>query len=269
MQLVSINIPTFNSGKTLEKTLESVKNQNYKNVEVIVIDSYSKDNTVEIAKQYGAKVYYYKGALLGARYLGVKKSKGKYVLLLDSDQILEKTAVARAVKLMKNYDMLWLEERSYKPKNFLEKIYDADRQLVQKHYKDFLNPLGGVILPRFFKRELLLKAMNNIPKDIMKICVAHDHAIIYYECYKLSKRIGKLSNAVYHIEPSSILKLFKKTVRYGKTTKMLVEKNVYPELLKSKVRFRKFYKEDLSLSIKSMILRAIRAVPYMLGYYLA
>ena len=52
--LVSVTIPTYNSEKTLRKTLMSVKNQSYKNIEIIIIDSNSKDKTIEIAKKYGA-----------------------------------------------------------------------------------------------------------------------------------------------------------------------------------------------------------------------
>lgn len=48
--LVSVIIPTQNSFKTLEKCLKSVKNQSYKNVEIIVVDNNSTDNTKEIAK---------------------------------------------------------------------------------------------------------------------------------------------------------------------------------------------------------------------------
>ncbi len=266
-ELVSITIPTYNSEKTLKKTLQSVKNQSYPNIELIIIDSNSTDKTLEIAKEFKAKIYTYEGTLLGARKLGAKKAKGKYVLLVDSDHILEKTSVERGVKLMKKFDMLWLYERSWKPKRLLEILYDADRKLVQKYAQDFINPIGGVILPRFYKKTLLIKAFNNIPKKILPLCVAHDHAIIYLEVHKLSKKIGKLDNAIWHQEPWSWSNLFKKTYRYGITTRKLVENNVYPELLQSKNRGRKIKFKDIGLSIKSNLLRFIRAIPYLYGYY--
>jgi len=266
-ELVSITIPTYNSEKTLKKTLQSVKAQTYPNIELILIDSNSTDKTLEIAKNFRAKIYNYEGTLLGARELGAKKAKGKYIFLIDSDHILEKTAVERGMKLLKKFDMLWLYERSWKPKKLLEKLYDADRELVQKYAKDFINPIGGVILPRFYRRNLLIKAFSNIPKKILPLCVAHDHAIIYLEAYKLSKKIGKLDNAIWHQEPWSWNNLFKKTYRYGVTTRKLVENKVYPELLQSKNRGRKIKFEDIGLSIKSNILRFARAIPYLYGYY--
>ena len=266
-EVVSITIPKYNYEKTIRKTLQAIKAQTYPNIELILIDSNSTDKTLKIAEEFGAKVYQYEGTLLGAREVGAKKAKGKYVLLVDSDHILEKTTVERGVKLLKKYDMLWLYERSWKPKRLLEILYDADRELVQKYSKDFINPIGGVILPRFYKKDLLKKAFKNMPKKILPLCVAHDHAIIYLEAYKLSKKVGKLDRAIWHMEPWSWTNLFRKTYRYGVTTRKLVENNVYPELLQSKNRGRKFKFGDLGLSLKSNILRLIRAIPYLYGYY--
>jgi glycosyltransferase involved in cell wall biosynthesis len=266
-ELVTVTIPTYNSEKTLRTTLESVKAQTYKNIEVTIVDSYSKDGTCEIAKEFGVRILSYDGTLLGARGLGVQWAQGKYVLLLDSDQVLEKTAIERAVAKMKEFDMLWLYERSYQPHRLLEYLYDADRQLVQKYSEDFIEPIGGVILPRFYKKDILVQAFKHIPKAILPLCVAHDHAIIYYEARKQSDKVGKLDNAVWHMEPWSWTNLMKKTYRYGITTRKLIENNAYPEIIKSKNRMRKMEKGDLKLSIESNILRVARGVPYKLGYW--
>ena len=55
--LVSVIIPTKNSSKTLTQCLDSIKNQDYENIEIIVVDNHSKDNTLEIAKCYTNTVY--------------------------------------------------------------------------------------------------------------------------------------------------------------------------------------------------------------------
>ena len=115
-ELVSITVPTYNSESTLEQCLNAVKNQTYKNIEIIIIDSYSKDRTLEIAKKFGARIVMCKGKLLEARIMGTEASKGKYVLLLDSDQMLEKTVIARAVEKIKDYDSLWFWVRAYNRK---------------------------------------------------------------------------------------------------------------------------------------------------------
>ena len=270
--LVSINIPTFNSEKILEATLESVfnscinlealKNKEFvRGIEIIVIDSYSSDRTLQIAKRYGAKIVMCNGKLLEARIAGVNASKGKYVLFLDSDQTLGQSAIIRAVEKMKKYDYLWFYERS-KNKGFLPSLYDADRILTQKYLEE------GVVLPRFFKRSLLLKAIKKIPKQHIPVCGAQDHIVLHHEVRKISKKIGKVEHAVWHFEPDSLLKLFKKQYRWGKTTRAFYDRNIYRVLITKKNCFRSFYKDDLMLSFKSFILRIFRGVPYIIGFYL-
>jgi len=153
LPLVSVTIPTRNSEDVISDCLSSVKNQSYPNIETLIIDSTSTDQTKEIAESFGAKFISYEGKLLGARYEGFLSSQGDFILLLDSDQILEPTTVERALPVMNDYDMLVLEELSYKPKGFFEKLYDADRKLI--HLQPNFDPLDGNLLPRFFRREFL------------------------------------------------------------------------------------------------------------------
>ncbi|MCK5149965.1 glycosyltransferase family 2 protein [Candidatus Pacearchaeota archaeon] len=262
-KFVSITIPTYNSEKTLGKTLESVKNQTYKNREIIIIDSYSKDETLNIAKKHGCKIIMCKGKLLEARIAGAKASKGEYILLLDSDQILEKTAIERAVKKMKDYDSLWFWERAHNKKKWLPSLYDADRLLVQTYWE----PDDDIVLSRFFKKNLLLEAYAKIPSKYIDICAAQDHIITWYEFKNLSKRNGMIENAVEHIEPDSLIKLFKKQWRWGKTTKDFYKTGIYRELITKKDNFRKFHAKEPILSIKSFILRILRGIPYKLGFW--
>jgi len=264
--LVSVIIPTYNSERTLEKCLKSVRDQTYKKIELIIVDSYSKDRTVEIAQSFGAKVIQTEWKLLGARYIGFKESTGDITVLLDSDQILEKTAIERAVQMFKKYDMLCLEEHTYKPKTWIQKLFEADRQLVHEFAHLHLDPLEGVLLARVYKREILKKAFENIPRELFPSVIAHDHAIIYYEAYRISQKVGIVPNAVWHIEPSSLWVLLKKNYRYGKSTYELVKTGHYRELLKKKVRFRKGATKNLKAGLQSYLLLFLKGIGYWAGY---
>ena len=270
-KLVSVNIPTYNSERTIKRCIGSVKFQTYNNVEIILIDSHSKDKTCEIAERLGAKIYQYEGTLLGARALGVEKSKGDFVLLLDSDQILENTTIEKAVEKMKIYDYLWLYERAYNRKKWLPSLYDADRILVQEYMVKGIDLL--VILPRFFKRELLIKIFKNIPKKAIPFCSAQDHIITTYEAKKLSKKMGfigtKEEPSVQHIEPDNLTKLIKKQYRWGKVTREFLRTGFYSELIEIKHKYRRFDAKNLELSVKSFILRTLRGIPYFVGYTFA
>src|SRR3989338_2794622 len=95
--LVSVIVPTYNSSGTLDECLGALKNQEYKNIEIIVTDSFSKDRTKEIAYHYGAKILDAETLAL-ARKKGVELSKGKYILFLDSDQIINPDTIRLSVK---------------------------------------------------------------------------------------------------------------------------------------------------------------------------
>lgn len=90
--LVSIAIATFNSDKTLKKTLESIKKQTYpqNKIEILIIDGGSKDRTLVLAKYYHCVIVPNpQTELIYAKHLGFLRAKGKYVMYLDSDEVLE------------------------------------------------------------------------------------------------------------------------------------------------------------------------------------
>ena len=116
----------------------------------------------------------------------------------------------------------------------------------------------------------LLKAFENIPKDIVPIVGGQDHAIIYLEAFRVSNKVGFLPNAVYHIEPNSMIQLIKKNYRWGKTSRGFVKMGYYQNLIRKKVRFRKgaIKSNNIRLILQSYMLLILKGIPYKLGYWL-
>ena len=106
MPSVSVVIPTYNSERSIEICLKSLINQSYKNVEIIVVDRFSEDRTVEIAKRYGARIIQDYGERMRAKNIGLKHARGKYVLFVDSDMELSKDVVRECVELMEKDDKI-------------------------------------------------------------------------------------------------------------------------------------------------------------------
>lgn len=268
---VTITIPTFNSAKTLPRCLQAITSQSYKNIEVSIIDGGSKDETLGIAKKFKVKqIIVFPGSLLAARFKGVQMAGGSYVLILDSDQILERLIIAEAVKKCEreNLDMLALEEDVYKRDTFVEKLFDCDRKVINADKN--LDPFTGVIMPRFFKRELLLRAYKNIPKNMFKNTGGPDHAIVYYEAWKISKKVGILKKSVQHLEPGSLFHLWRKFYRWGYTS-IDAHHGIYSDLMKRKERFRTglFRKGYFVESLGSVTLLILKGIAFKLGYYVA
>ena len=91
-KIVSVIIPTFNRAWALEKAVDSVLAQDYKAIEVIVIDDGSTDNTLDLLSGYGNRIQVISQQNKGvssARNLGIKRSHGKFIALLDSDDAWE------------------------------------------------------------------------------------------------------------------------------------------------------------------------------------
>lgn len=85
---VSFCIPTKNNEDTIEKCLESVVKQNYPNIEIIIIDGYSEDNTLDIVKKYPVKILYDAGTYGSACQTGLEASSGEIIASIDSDIII-------------------------------------------------------------------------------------------------------------------------------------------------------------------------------------
>jgi len=268
--LVTITIPTFKSEKTLEKCLLAIKNQTYKNIEVSIIDGGSSDKVLQLSKNYYANYVFFPGSLLAARYRGVKMAKGKYTLIFDSDQVLEKKSIERAVKVAedKGLDMLVFEENVYKKDTFIEKLFDCDRKVINAIGN--LSPFTGVIMPRFFRTGFLKNAYENIPQRYFQNTGGPDHAIVYYECWLLSKKISVLSKAVKHMEPKTIRQLGLKFYRWGYTS-IDTHYGKYHNLMTQKARFRSglFTKGLIIESLGSILLLIIKGIGFKLGYFIA
>lgn len=89
---ISIIIPSFNQGKYLEKTLLSVINQNYQNVEIILMDGGSTDNSLEIIKRYESHLFYWTSkkdeGQSNAINAGFRLATGRFKTWLNSDDVL-------------------------------------------------------------------------------------------------------------------------------------------------------------------------------------
>jgi len=110
---VSIVTPSFNQGQYIEETIKSVVTQDYPNLEYIIIDGGSNDNSVEIIKKYAAQFPYIQWVSEKDRgqshaiNKGFKRSTGEIVAWLNSDDVYEKNAIKNQVELLqRNKDVM-------------------------------------------------------------------------------------------------------------------------------------------------------------------
>jgi glycosyltransferase involved in cell wall biosynthesis len=272
--LVSVNIPTLNSENTISECIESVLKQTYKNIEVLVIDGGSRDNTVSIAKNLGATVLLDEGSLLSARKTGILSSSGQFILLLDSDQVLRPNSIEILVKSTEENDMLCLGESAVSQRKLPQKLLNASKQLSQSNLSEYLNPYSGLLLPRFFRASLIKNAINTIKPRAFEIVFDRDHQIIFYESWKLSNKVGFVGDLLYHDEPSSLVTVIKKAYRWGISAGFLRSSDLYSELLKNKSIIRRpgnstnGSESKFTLFLSTTLITLVKAFPYGFGYLL-
>lgn len=116
-QLVSVVIPTYNHAHFLDRAIRSVLDQTYKNVEVLVIDNHSQDNTDEVVFGFSdsrirlLKIHNH-GVISASRNLGIQQSKGELVAFLDSDDLWYPNKLERCLdKFEQGYDFVCHGER--------------------------------------------------------------------------------------------------------------------------------------------------------------
>lgn len=109
-ELITIVIPVYNVKKYIERCIKSVINQTYKNIEIILVDDGSTDESGDICDEYAKKdnrikvIHKKNGGLSDARNFGIDAANGKYISFVDSDDFVTNNYVEVLYNLIKNND---------------------------------------------------------------------------------------------------------------------------------------------------------------------
>lgn len=133
--LVSVVIPVYNNVAWLEEAVESVIQQDYPNIEILVINDGSTESFESFIKKYNNLIKYYYNDNKGvayARNFGIDKSTGDYIAFLDSDDLWDKHKISSQIEYMKKYKMKWSQHNyayfDSKSKEFIKTIFTHNFQ---------------------------------------------------------------------------------------------------------------------------------------------
>ena len=138
--LVSVVIPAFNAEATIGETIESVLAQSYPNIEIIVVDDASTDETIAQVQKFGDKVSLYKkphGGIGSTRNYAHARAQGKYIAWLDSDDLARPERLLLQVNALEQHPELSLvsanfcafNESGWKQNSYLPEYYTAVAEL--------------------------------------------------------------------------------------------------------------------------------------------
>lgn len=212
-ELISIIIPIYNSENNLEKCIDSVIKQTYKNIEIILVDDGSKDSSLDKCYKYSKldnriKVIHKENEGVAiARNVGINYSTGEYITFVDADDWLEKNAIANLYKDLKekNVDIV---RGNYaindgKKAYAYGKLYEFENCLIKKENNDKRELLIEEILRGKFLSYvwlLLIKKSIIIENKLYfkeKIPMMED-TIFYIELIKLNYDIYISNNINYN-----------------------------------------------------------------------
>lgn len=150
--LVSLIVTTKNEEKNIANCLQSIKDQSYKNIEVLVIDNNSIDRTKKIVDEFRRSLSFYThGPERSAqRNFGVNKAKGEYILYLDADMILSKDVVKECIEKIQDKpdlialyiseivmgDSFWCKVRRFERSFYDATVIDCVRFVSKKAFLD-------------------------------------------------------------------------------------------------------------------------------------
>lgn len=184
MPEVSVIVPVYNVEKYLERCLNSLINQTLQNIEIIIVNDGTKDNSEEIIKKfiekYPQKIVYLKkenGGLSDARNYGMPYAKGEYIAFLDSDDYVEKDIYKEMYELAKkeNSDMVecdFLWEYPNKIREDIGQTYNGKKEMLEK--------VRVVAWNKLIRRSILEETKIQFPKGLRYEDVEFTYKLIPY-----------------------------------------------------------------------------------------
>lgn len=208
--MVSILIPAYNAEKTIQRCLDSVCMQTYKNIEVIVVNDGSADGTADIAERYSAKCDYIRvisqdnAGVATARNVCLKEANGDFILFVDADDWIEPDMIERMLALCGDADIVFCgsdhaensaEIKRSKPGE--PEVWDQQRQQLEfmKHQR-----MTGMLWNKMIRRSVTEGCCFNPETGY------GEDAEFLWQVLKKSKKMLVTDEILYHhvLEASSI-----------------------------------------------------------------
>ena len=193
---VSIVIPIYNGSNYMREAIDSALNQTYQNIEVIVVNDGSSDNTEEIALSYGNKIRYYSkenGGVSTALNLGIQKMTGDYFCFLPHDDVFALDKIEKQIRVIKEsnqdeaivwsgWDMYIQNEHRYK-------------KVIMPYENATIENMTKGIYPMLFSLITIVTVL--FPKNYLDEAGEFDPALLTAQDYDMMFRIFEGRNTIY------------------------------------------------------------------------
>lgn len=213
--MISIIIPVYNSQDYLEKCLDSVLNQSFKDIEVICVDDGSIDASLSIMREYERKdnricvIKKEHAGLVSARKTGVAASNGQYVSFVDADDWIASEMYEKLYNYVMRYDCdmvcsglyRQIGENSVLNINTIEPGYYDNQGLIDRVYpymlydgRFFRMGVRPNLVGKLIKTEMVIKLQKHAPEDVTN----GEDVMLTYPCLLNSNKVYLTDEAWYY-----------------------------------------------------------------------
>ncbi len=224
---ISVIVPVYNVANYLHRCLDSIINQTYKNLEIILIDDGSTDGSADICEWYAKKdtriliLHEENTGATKARKKGIVKSSGDYIGFVDSDDWLERDAFAHMMEkmLLHKVDFVLVrhtieyDNQSILTERSIEGVYTRyakDKEKCTYHHmfpwdKDNKMKMTTLLWDKLFRREVIEKYYMCVPDTI----IYAEDSVCIYSCLPYVNSIYVSNQYCYHYNQQNVLSVSK------------------------------------------------------------
>ena len=195
---VSILVPMYNSEAYLVEALDSCINQTYENIEIIIVDDGSTDESLRIAETIkDVRVHVYSQSNSGAcvaRNIAFEKSHGDYIMYFDADDLINKSYVSSLVKCLRDANDLSIATGEWD--RFRTDLSEASFPKLSV-YKDYDNAFN-LLLDMWTTGEMLTCSSYLVPRKLVEIAGGWDASVLKNQDGEFFSRVLMAADKVYH-----------------------------------------------------------------------
>ena len=278
MDLVTVIVPVYNVEKYLRRCLDSIINQTYKNIEIILIDDGSTDSSGKICNDYFLKdsriivEHIRNGGVSNARNVGIRMAKGEYIIFIDTDDYIKCNYIERLYKKIIEYNsdivisnaIDFTDAGVKKTKKKINKDICFNKEKILKELfreKYFTSTCWGNIYKTNLVKQVMFSRKMKIAEDLKFL----------FDIFKISSKVTVIPDRLYYyyINDNSTIhsgfnKKWEDEFNYCKNLiKTTNEKSIKKYIIKRFVRVNISCAKNFNLSSNEYILIKNNIRPYI------
>lgn len=203
--LISVIVPVYNVEKYIERTIKSIQNQDYENLEIIIVDDGSSDTSPRIINQLAQNdkrikvIHKENGGVSSARNRGLEIVEGEYVTFVDGDDWIDKEYVSYFLTLIRKYDCKIAMNRynysSTNTKNFDKTYIISDKKAIEWVY---LGKIFVAVWNKMYQTTFLKKNSLKFDENIWY----GEGMLFNIDCLQFAEQVAIGEKCVYHQTPN-------------------------------------------------------------------